>query len=288
MGGGAIVTMALASRARRAAALAGRVKCAFQSRGGTGSGFGWLERMEEKGTTMRGEGKDWNRTSRGFSASAPDAATEEQKKGKEEKEKASEEPEGGGEGPESAEEIAPDVNQLQEQLEKQKVEVADLRAKAKESDSRLLRVLADMENLRERTARQAENATKFGIQGFAKGIVGVIDTFERAVDSVPTELMEEVESGTEEEKRLRQVLRSFHEGIKMTEKQLLQVLKENGVEQYDPTGEPFDPNLHQALFELEDPSKEAGTVAMVTKKGYLLHERVMRPADVGVVKAKSE
>lgn len=268
--------------------LFGRVRSAIQVRGGTGSGCGWLEGVQERASTVRCEGKDWNSTLRGFSASAQDTAAEEQKKDKEEKEKA---PGGSGEGeaePGNAEEITQDVAELQQQLEKQKLEMAELRAKAKDSDTRMLRVFADMENLRERTARQAENATKFGIQGFAKGIVGVIDTFERAVDSVPEDLLQEVETGSEEEKRLRQVLRSFHEGIKMTEKQLLNVLKENGVEQYDPTGEAFDPNLHQAMFELEDPEKEPGTVAMVTKKGYLLHERVMRPADVGVVKAKSE
>lgn len=223
---------------------------------------------------------------RGFSGSTSGMDEERTKKSEEvhgEEDHHANEKEDGSDASTMSEEIA----SLRVQLEKRDSELAEMAIKVKDTENKSLRILADMENLRERTARQAENVAKFGIQSFAKGIVGVIDTFERAVESVPQDLLE-VESKGEEETRLRKVLQSFHEGIKMTEKQLLHVLKENGVERFDPTGEKFDPNLHQAMFELEDPDKEVGTIAIVTKKGYMLHDRVMRPADVGVVKAKTE
>jgi len=85
------------------------------------------------------------------------------------------------------------------------------------------------------------------------------------------------------EKKAFQVLKSLHEGIEMTEKQMLSVLKKNGVERFDPTDQPFDPNLHEARFEVPVPDKEPGTVVVVTKVGYTLHDRVIRPAEVGVV-----
>ncbi|PRD25030.1 UNVERIFIED_CONTAM: Roe1 [Trichonephila clavipes] len=124
--------------------------------------------------------------------------------------------------------------------------------------------------------REINDAKQYGIQGFVKDLVEVADVLGKATESVPKEALD---SGNNH-------LKSLFEGLRMTEAQLLSVFKRHGVAQVNPIGEKFNPNLHEALFEQVDESKEAGTVGTVTKVGYKLHDRVVRPAMVGVVKAK--
>ena len=148
------------------------------------------------------------------------------------------------------------------------------------------RTLADMENLRERTSRQVENSQKFAVQGFVKDLLDVSDNLERALQAVESDYLEQGgdgDLGGEGGEKAFGLLKSLHEGIAMTEKQMVSVLRKNGVERFDPTGEPFDPNLHEARFEVPVPDKAPGTVVVVTKVGYTLHDRVIRPAEVGVV-----
>lgn len=165
-----------------------------------------------------------------------------------------------------------DVN---EEVEKLKAEAIEKDTLVKDLNDKLLRTLADMENLRERTRRQAEVAEKFAIQGFCKDLLDVADNLGRAVATVETDEDADAE-------KVKRTLNSLHEGVLMVEKQLASTFGKHGVEKFDPIGEEFDPNSHMALFNVPDGEKEAGTIAAVTKPGYKLHDRVIRPAEVGV------
>jgi len=203
--------------------------------------------------------------------SSEGGAAEEKGSGGEEANKSSSDAEVGGD-----ENV--DVGELKAKCQALEATVAKMGGENADYKDKLIRTLADMENLRQRTARQMENSTKFAIQGFVKDLLDVSDNLERALAAVDAEYL-----GSGEESKGFTILKSLHEGIEMTEKQMLQVLAKNGVERFDPTGEPFDPNLHEARFEVPVPDKEPGTVVVVTKVGYKLHDRVIRPAEVGVV-----
>lgn len=149
---------------------------------------------------------------------------------------------------------------------------------AKEAKDQMLLCLADMENLRARSAQQVENNRKFAIQGFVKQVLEVADNLERAAEAVPQAALTSSDAA-ELQKQLTMLL----EGVQMTQRVLNHALKMNGVESYRPHGEQFDPNLHSALFQLPDPSKTPGTVSVVAKTGYKMHDRVLRAAEVGVV-----
>ncbi|XP_054712936.1 grpE protein homolog, mitochondrial-like isoform X1 [Uloborus diversus] len=136
------------------------------------------------------------------------------------------------------------------------------------------RALADNENIRNRMRREINDAKQFGIQSFVKDLIEVADVLNKATESVPKEAL----NGNPH-------LKSLFEGLQMTESQLLTVFKRHGVFPINPIGEKFNPNHHEALFEQEDSTKEAGTVGTVTQIGYRLHERIVRPAMVGVVKS---
>ncbi|CAL0307379.1 unnamed protein product [Lupinus luteus] len=161
-----------------------------------------------------------------------------------------------------------------------------LKLKHKEIETmkdKVLRTYAEMENVMDRTRREAENSKKFAIQNFAKSLLDVADNLGRA-SSVVKESFSKIESpdGSAEVVKL---LKTLLEGVEMTEKQLSEVLKKFGVEKYDPINEPFDPHKHNAIFQIPDGSKPPGTVAAVLKVGYLLYDRVIRPAEVGVTQA---
>ncbi|CAL5405478.1 unnamed protein product [Camellia sinensis] len=139
---------------------------------------------------------------------------------------------------------------------------------------KVLRTYSEMENIMDRTRREAENSKKFAIQvynlGRASSVVNdsfsKIDTSKDTAGAVP-------------------LLKTLMEGVEMTENQLAEVLKKFGVEKYNPTNEQFDPNRHNAVFQVPDASKPSGTIAVVLKAGYMLHDRVLRPAEVGVTEA---
>ncbi|XP_049862172.1 grpE protein homolog, mitochondrial [Schistocerca gregaria] len=165
---------------------------------------------------------------------------------------------------------------LKSEIEKLSKEVSRLTEENKTLDDKYKRALADGENLRRRMMKQIEDAKLFGIQSFCKDLLEVADVLGKATESVPKE----------EIKDTNPHLKSLYEGLKMTEVQLHKVFKRHGLEPINPLNEKFDPNLHEALFEQEVEGKEAGTVIVVTNTGYKLHERVIRPAVVGVAKAK--
>ncbi|KAG8386084.1 hypothetical protein BUALT_Bualt03G0112100 [Buddleja alternifolia] len=148
---------------------------------------------------------------------------------------------------------------------------------------KVLRTLAEMENVKERTRRESDNAKKFAIQNFAKSLLDVADNLGRA-SSAAKESFSKIDSSKDTTGAVQQ-LKTLLEGVEMTEKQLSEVFKKFGLEKYDPVNEEFDPNRHNAAFQVPDASKPANHVAVVLKSGYMLHDRVIRPADVGVTVA---
>ncbi|KAI3828331.1 hypothetical protein L1987_02431 [Smallanthus sonchifolius] len=145
---------------------------------------------------------------------------------------------------------------------------------------KVLRTYADMENIMDRTKREAENSKKFAIQNFAKNLLDVADNLDRA-SSVVKESFAKIDTSKDTTGAVP-LLKTLLEGVEMTEKQLAEVLKKFGVEKYDPTNEEFDPNRHNAVFQVPDDTKTPNTVAVVLKAGYTLHDRIIRPAEVGV------
>lgn len=176
--------------------------------------------------------------------------------------------------------------QLAEALKEATGALEEERKRGEEMRDKLLRTLADMENLRERTARTAAEVKQFAVQGLVKNLLEVADNLERAAASVPPA---DVHADTEiDRERALKLLRSLREGVLMTDTVLLKVLAKEGVTRYEALGQPFDPNLHNALFEVADATKEPRTVAVVVKQGYMLNDRVVRAADVGVTRAVDE
>src|SRR5215475_1805482 len=145
---------------------------------------------------------------------------------------------------------------------------------AAESRDKMLRTLAEMENLRQRTRREVADAKTYGITGFARDILDIADNLQRALDAVPAEAKAAADPG----------LKALMDGVELTERSLLNTLEKNGVKKFDPSGERFDPNFQQAMYEVPDPSVPAGTVVQVVQAGYMIGERVLRPALVGVSK----
>eukprot|EP00268_Persea_americana_P043837 TRINITY_DN4412_c0_g1_i1.p1 TRINITY_DN4412_c0_g1~~TRINITY_DN4412_c0_g1_i1.p1 ORF type:complete len:169 (-),score=44.68 TRINITY_DN4412_c0_g1_i1:235-687(-) len=143
-----------------------------------------------------------------------------------------------------------------------------------------------MENVIGRTKREAENSKKFAIQNFAKSLLDVADNLARA-SSVVKDSFSKIDQSKDSVGAVP-LLKTLLEGVKMTEKQLSEVFRKFGVEKFDPMGEQFDPNRHLAVFQVPDPSKPPGTVAVVLKPGYMLYDRVIRPAEVGVTQAIKE
>jgi molecular chaperone GrpE len=143
-----------------------------------------------------------------------------------------------------------------------------------ELKNKLLRALADMENLRKRTEREVADARQYGIASFARDILGVADNFRRALESIGPELRNSEEAG----------VTALIEGVELTERDLARALEKNGIRKIEPMGEKFDPNLHQAMYEVPDPSMPSGTVAQVIQPGYVINERILRPAMVAVSK----
>lgn len=162
-------------------------------------------------------------------------------------------------------------------LKEKSKEIAELK-------ERLLWSLAEMENVRHRTKRDAESTAKYAVQGFAKALLDVADNLSRATGAVP-EAIAKANPADDASGNLK-VLQTLLQGVEMTEKQLLQVFKKNGLEKYHSLGDHFDPNRHSAMFEVQDASKLPGTIAIELKAGYILNDRVIRPAEVGVVKAE--
>ena len=143
-----------------------------------------------------------------------------------------------------------------------------------ELKDKVLRTLAEMENLRRRTEREVADARAYGIAGFARDVLGIADNMQRALDAARQELSGSTDPG----------VKTLLEGVELTERELLKALEKNGVKRFDPQGEKFDPNLHQAMYEVPDESVPSGMVIQVIQPGYMIGERILRPALVAVSK----
>ncbi|XP_051987526.1 grpE protein homolog 1, mitochondrial-like [Xyrauchen texanus] len=154
-------------------------------------------------------------------------------------------------------------------------EKMQLEEQLKDVTDRYKRALADTENLRQRSQKMTDDAKLYGIQGFCKDLLEVADILEKATESVP---QSEVTAANPH-------LKNLYDGLVMTEVQIQKVFSKHGLIKLNPDGQKFDPYEHEAVFHAPVEGKEPGTVAVVTKVGYKLHGRTLRPALVGVVKA---
>ena len=152
--------------------------------------------------------------------------------------------------------------------------VEALEEQVSELKDQLLRSVAELDNYRKRAEREKEQLRKFGIANFAKDLLSAADNLRRAVESGPSDL-----EGADES------VKNLIVGVEMTEKELLNAFEKNGVRKIDPTGEKFDYNFHQAMFEVETDKEEPGFVMQVLQPGYAIEDRVLRAAMVGVSKS---
>ena len=151
-------------------------------------------------------------------------------------------------------------------------QLAQTEAERDDLKDKLLRTLADMENLRRRTEREIADAKAYAVTSFARDLLGSADNLRRALESVPEAAQATADAA----------LKAVVEGVELTERELLKTLERHGVRKIDPQGEKFDPNLHQAMFEAPDAAIAKGLVSKVVQTGYKIGERVLRPALVGV------
>ncbi len=152
--------------------------------------------------------------------------------------------------------------------------IGELQAENEDLKDKMLRTVAEMENLRRRTAKEVADAKSYSTANFARDMLDVNDNLRRATDAVPEDEKVGGSAG----------LTALIEGIEMTERQMLASLEKNGVKKLDPKGEKFDPHFHQAMFEVPNPELPNNTVFEVVQEGYIIGARVLRPAMVGVAK----
>ena len=153
-------------------------------------------------------------------------------------------------------------------------ELEALRAELGSVKDRLLRTLADMENLRRRTEKEVADAKLYGVTSFARETLSLADNLRRALSAFPANAKEELEPH----------VAALLEGVELTERDFLARLARFGVKKMDDVDSRFDPNKHEALFEIPDESQPAGAIAQVVEPGYMIGERVLRPAKVGVTR----
>ena len=155
-------------------------------------------------------------------------------------------------------------------------DVPRLQAELDDTNDRLLRAVAETENLRRRAVREREDAGKYAISAFARDMLPVIDNLRRALDSLP------------DEQRQDETLAGLISGVEITERELLTAFERHGIRRLEPLGEKFDHNFHQAMFHIESSDKPDGTIVEVVQAGYVIADRLLRPAMVGVAKAANQ
>ena len=152
--------------------------------------------------------------------------------------------------------------------------IADLEAESAEVKDRMMRLAADMENLRRRTEREVKDARTYAVTNFAREMLSVMDNLRRTVAAVPADARENGDAG----------LAALIDGVELTERGMLATLEKFGVKKLEPEGQRFDPNFHQAMFEVPNTEVNNNTVVQVVQDGYAIGDRVLRPAMVGVSK----
>ena len=170
-------------------------------------------------------------------------------------------------GAQQAGEMAPDEAAGEDPFELLVAENAEL-------NDKMLRLVADMENLRRRTEREKAEATLYAASNFARDMLGVSDNMDRALGAVSQDQRDAAD----------EVTMTLLQGVEMVQRELLKTFERHGIRRIEPLNEKFNPNLHQAMFEVPDPAKQTGTVVQVVQPGFVIGERVLRPAMVGVSK----
>lgn len=155
--------------------------------------------------------------------------------------------------------------------------MAELRTENADLRDKLLRAVAEMENLRKRTEREIADTRSYAIAGFARDMLTATDSLSRALMVLPAEARDSSDATT----------KSLIDGIEMTEREMQRLLAKHGVKPIEAEGQKFDPHKHQAMFEVPDPSKPEGTVVQVVQTGFAIGDRVLRPAMVGIAKGGS-
>ena len=166
---------------------------------------------------------------------------------------------------EAPEEAASEAAAMQEEIEALKGQVEKLTGDLQEKKDRLLRLQADFDNFRRRSAKEREEISAVVTQNFCKDMLPLLDNFERAMAAETKDV------------------EAFQKGVEMIFTQFQEVLKKNGLEQIEAVGQKFDPNFHQVVMRVEDPEREDDTVAQELQKGYMVKGRVIRPSMVQVV-----
>lgn len=154
-----------------------------------------------------------------------------------------------------------------------KMHIERLEKELEKAKDQTLRAMAETENMRRRAAREKEDAGKYAISGFARDLISVADNLRRALDAVPADLAQ-----------IDDRLKSLLSGIEATEREMLSIFDRNGIKKLEPMHQIFDPNLHEVMFEAPIPGLPPGTICQLIQPGYTLHDRLLRPARVGVVK----
>lgn len=155
--------------------------------------------------------------------------------------------------------------------------IAELEEEIASVKDQFLRFMAEAENVRKRSERHLAEAHKYGVANFARAILTVADDLSRALSAVP-----------EDQRQGEGLFQTLLGGVEAVERELMKVLDAHNIERIDPAGEPFDPNFHEAMFEVPDSDFPGGTVVQVIQPGYRLHDRLLRPARVGVAKGGDE
>jgi molecular chaperone GrpE len=185
--------------------------------------------------------------------------------------------EAAGEQP-SPEELEALANQILEgapPLDPREAELITLKEEVATTKDRMLRLAAEMDNLRKRTEREKAEATLYAASNFARDLLGVADSLGRALAAVPAEERDVIDD----------VMKKFLDGIELTERELISVFQRHNIRKLDTVGQKFDPNFHQAMFEVPTAEREPGVVMQEVQSGYAVGERCLRPALVGVAKA---
>ncbi|MEK9672064.1 MAG: nucleotide exchange factor GrpE [Rhodospirillaceae bacterium] len=151
--------------------------------------------------------------------------------------------------------------------------IAELETLVAEANDRALRALAEAENVRRRAERDKQDASKYAVAAFARDVLTVGDNLRRALDAIDADA-----------RKASDAMETLATGVEMTERELISALERQGIKPVDPLGQRFDSNQHEALFEVPDENQPSGTVAQVIEVGYMLHDRLLRPAKVGVTK----
>jgi molecular chaperone GrpE len=170
-----------------------------------------------------------------------------------------------------------EVEKEEEEEEEEEEEDNDLEVKIKELKDQLMRTLADGENLRKRTLKEVEQAKKYSHISFVRDLVSSVDNLKRALDSIP-----------EDKSNLSEPIKNLILGLEIVEKEIVTTLEKNNIKQISPLGEKFDYNFHQAMFEIPTNDCDPGLVVEVSQNGYLLYDRLVRPAMVGISKKIEE